>query len=182
MTRPPTWFEWLTVAAIISGPILALWVQRALDRLREKKNQRLRLFFGLMTTRATPLAPAHINALNSIDVVFHRAWRDRKVRQAWAKALEHINTNANPTEIQAWADRLNDLKVDLYQAMGQAVGYKYSIDYLKRQVYLPRLFTDSDAESMVIRQTLAKVLTDDGLKVRVMPEPPAPAPQQPPTA
>ncbi len=132
--------------------------------------------------------PASPSTLNVQGVTVSRilagrgAWRDRKVRQAWAKALEHINTNANPTEIQAWADRLNDLKVDLYQAMGQAVGYKYSIDYLKRQVYLPRLFTDSDAESMVIRQTLAKVLTDDGLKVRVMPEPPAPAPQQPPTA
>jgi hypothetical protein len=37
MTRPPTWFEWLTVAAIILGPVLALWVQRVLDRIRERR-------------------------------------------------------------------------------------------------------------------------------------------------
>jgi hypothetical protein len=66
----PTWFEWITVAAIVLGPILALLSQRLLDRVREKKDRRVRLFFTLMSTRATPLAPDHINALNSIDVVF----------------------------------------------------------------------------------------------------------------
>lgn len=175
MTRAPTWFEWLTVAAIVLGPILALWFQRILDQLREKRTQRLRLFLTLMATRATPLAPAHVNALNSIDSVFHRR-RDRTVREAWERTLEHINTQVDPPHIQQWADRLNDLRIDLYQVMGKGVGYSYSTDYLKRQIYLPRLFTDTEAEAMMIRQTLAKVLTEDGLKVKIIPEPPPPGP------
>jgi len=132
--RLPTFAESLTIAALILGPILALWFQRILDGLRDKKNQRLRLFLALMATRATPLAPNHVNALNAIDSVFHRKRRDRKVREAWKETFEHIN---NATDLDKnlleWSNRLNDLKVDLYQAMGKTVGYNYSTDYLKRR-------------------------------------------------
>ena len=95
------------------------------------------------------------------------------------KALDHINLD-NPTDIQTWANRLYDLRIDLYQAMGKAVGYTYNTDYLKRQIYLPKLFTDADAEGMAIRQTLAKVLTEGGLKVMIVGEPAATAPPPPP--
>jgi hypothetical protein len=67
----PTWFEWLTVAAIVLGPILALFAQRVLDRLREQQKQRVNLFMTLMSTRAAFLSPVHVQALNSIVVVFN---------------------------------------------------------------------------------------------------------------
>ena len=66
----PSWFDWLTVLAIVLGPILALFAQRVLDRLREKRRQRLQLYLTLMGTRATYLSPEHVRALNLIDVVF----------------------------------------------------------------------------------------------------------------
>src|SRR5712692_8029594 len=87
--RPPTWFEWLTVGAIILGPVLALLAQRVLDFIREKKKQRVDLFLTLMSTRMAPLAPAHVQALNSIDVVFNRRG-DRKIREAWRNVLAKI--------------------------------------------------------------------------------------------
>jgi hypothetical protein len=62
--------ESLTIVAIVVGPILALGAQRVLDRIREKKKRRMDIFLTLMTTRASPLAPNHIQALNSIDVIF----------------------------------------------------------------------------------------------------------------
>jgi uncharacterized protein DUF6680 len=118
-----------------------------------------------MATRATPLAPTHVNALNSIDSVFHRR-RDRKVREAWEKALQHINVATDAANLPpGWIERLNDLKADLYQVMGKAIGYHYSLDYLKRQIYLPRHFTDADLANATIRLTLAKVLTPDGIKI-----------------
>jgi len=177
--RAVTPSEWLTLSAIILGPILALWMQRVLDGIRGKKNQRLQLFLTLMGTRATPLSTAHVNALNAIDSVFNRK-RDRKVREAWEKTLLHIGKTPAPPDTQQWqqwVDRLNDLKIDLYQVMGKAVGYTYSADYLKRQIYLPRGFTDSEAEAGIIRQTLAKALIE-GAKVRLVPDAPAahPAP------
>src|SRR5712692_4084551 len=90
----PTWFDWLTVVAIVAGPILALLAQRLIDRLREKKERRVRLFMTLMSTRATQLAPDHINALNSIDVVFSSG-RDKRIRDAWHAVLKHLETDVS---------------------------------------------------------------------------------------
>jgi hypothetical protein len=61
----PTWFDWIAVAAIVVGPILALLTQRILDGLREKRRQRIGLYLTLMGTRAAFLAPEHIRALPS---------------------------------------------------------------------------------------------------------------------
>src|SRR3989442_4134092 len=120
----PGWFEWLTIAAIVLGPVLALLAQRALDRIREKKKQRVGLYLVLMSTRAQPLSPAHVQALNSIDVVFNRRRKDKAIRAAWEKWFAHAVTppptpSAAPT--LGRGERLNDLKVELYQAIGAHV-------------------------------------------------------------
>lgn len=166
---------WLTVAAIVLGPVLALFTQRVLDRIREKKKQKLQIYLALMSTRAQPLAPAHVQALNAIDVVFNRRRRDRAIRAAWEKWLAHVMTDSKQP---GWGERLNDLKVELLQAMGSAVGYEFDIDHLKRQSYIPVAHVDVEQEISQIRQTFAKVLTEEGLKVKIVgeqkPEPPRP--------
>jgi len=167
----PAWFDWLTVAAIVLGPVLALLTQRVLDRIREKKKQRVGLYLALMSSRAQPLSPEHVRALNAIDVVFNRKRRDQTIRAAWEKWLAHAATDAKQP---GWGERLNDLKVELLQAMGSAVGYEFDIDHLKRQSYIPMGHIDVEQEVAQIRQTFAKVLTDKGLKVLVQQEPDPP--------
>ena len=44
--------EWITVAAIICGPILAVQAQKWIETAREKRNRRLNVFKRLMATRA----------------------------------------------------------------------------------------------------------------------------------
>jgi hypothetical protein len=165
----PTWFEWITIAAIVLGPILALLTQRVIDRIREKRERRVQLFLTLMRTRATPLAPDHVNALNSIDVVFDGD-RDQKIREAWRKPLSHAVADASqPT----WQERYNDLKVELFREIGLLVGYSFDIDYFKRQVHYPKAFGDIEADAVRLRTSLTKALTEDGLKVQlVTPEQP----------
>ena len=170
----PGWFEWLTIAAIVLGPVLALLAQRALDRLREKKKQRVGLYLVLMSTRAQPLSPAHVQALNSIDVVFNRRRKDKAIRAAWEKWLAHAVTPATtpsgaPT--LGWGERLNDLKVELYQAIGAQVGYRFDIDHLKRQTYTPIAHGEAEMEQVQLRQKLLKVLTDEGVKIKVEDQP-----------
>lgn len=77
---------------------------------------------------------------------------------------------ATPAKKPGWGERLNDLKVELYQAIGSAVGYTFDIDYLKRQTYAPQYHADVEQEVAQIRQTLAKVLTEEGLKVKAVVE------------
>jgi hypothetical protein len=178
MTRPPTWFEWLTVAAIVLGPVLALFAQRTLDWLRERRSQRVQLFRTLMSTRASILAPAHVQALNSIDVVFSRR-RDSAIRDAWRALLDHMVT---PMTNPGWAERTMDLRVVLYQAMGATVGYNYTVDYLKRRIYAPIAHAQTEQDWLRIRQTFLKVLTEEGIKIIPGGPPPPTAPPGPPTA
>ena len=165
----PNWFDWLTLAAIFLGPIFALLAQRALDWLREKQERRVKLYTTLMSVRATPLHPDHIRALNSIDAIFDRRG-DYKVRDAWGKILAHVATDTNTP---GWQNKLLDLRVDLYQAVGKAVGYDHTIDYLKTRIYLPVFYNDIEMEVMQIRKSLAKAITEHGLQV-VLVEPTGP--------
>ena len=166
MTRPPTWFEWLTVVAIVLGPVLALSAQRVLDWSREKRQQRLRLFLTLMSTRASHVAPAHVQALNSIDVIFNKKTRKHQaIRDAWRTVLRHMEGD---TSKPGWGDRLNDLKADLYLVMGKAVGYTYTIDYLKRDIYSPKYYAETEQDQIRIRQALVKGLTEEGIKVKMV--------------
>jgi hypothetical protein len=128
----PSWFDWITVAAIVLGPILALLTQRALDWLRSKEDRREKLYFTLISTRAQWLSNEHVQAVNSIDVVFAD---DKNIRALWRKCLEHLATDEKAA---GWNDTLIDLRVDLYQAIGNKLGYRYTTDYLKRGIYFPK--------------------------------------------
>jgi hypothetical protein len=68
----PSWFDWITVAAIVVGPVLALAAQRMLHRIREKKNRRADLYLTVMGLRATWLHHDSVRAFNSIDTVFDK--------------------------------------------------------------------------------------------------------------
>ena len=117
-----------------------------------------------MATRAAYLSPEHVQALNSIDVVFSRR-RDKLVRLAWEKFLAHV---ATPTSTPGWNLTYNDLKVDLLQTMGSRVGYGFSTDYLRRQIYSPMGYAQTEQENNQIRQALVKILTNEGLKIRAV--------------
>ena len=56
------------IAATLLGPVLAVQIQKYLERWREENDRRHRIFKVLMATRAAPLAANHIEALNLIDI------------------------------------------------------------------------------------------------------------------
>jgi hypothetical protein len=167
----PSWFDWITVSAIVVGPVLALFAQRALDWLREKKQSRLRVYTTAMSYRApaTWLNLESLRALNSIDTIFDKD-SDEPVRAAWAAVIAHATTpepdaQAQPAEYREWYQRLFDLRVNLYQLMGAAVGHNHTLEYIKTQMYYPKFHFNADQEALQIRRQLAKAITDDGLKV-----------------
>jgi hypothetical protein len=63
--------DWLLILATIAGPILAVQAHKWVERLREGRNRKLRLFERLMATRAARLSAEHVQALNMIDLVFY---------------------------------------------------------------------------------------------------------------
>ncbi|MCG0019452.1 DUF6680 family protein [Vibrio parahaemolyticus] len=63
--------DWITIGAVIIGPILAVQAQKIIENITERKRRKLQLFHTLMETRATRLSGAHVSALNMIDLEFY---------------------------------------------------------------------------------------------------------------
>ncbi|CAG1769847.1 hypothetical protein BAC3_00595 [uncultured bacterium] len=64
--------DWLIIAAMIIAPILAVQIQKFIEARKETKGRKIQIFRTLMATRATPISPSHVEALNMIDIVFYK--------------------------------------------------------------------------------------------------------------
>ena len=78
--------DWLVIAlATLIGPIAAVQISQWLDRKRHARAEKVVVFRTLMATRATTLAPSHVEALNTIDIVFgSSSTKDKNFRNDWA--------------------------------------------------------------------------------------------------
>lgn len=161
----PSRFDWITVAAIVLGPILALLTQRVLDWMRNRHSTREKLYFAMMSSRGNFLSNEHVQALNSIDVVFAK---DQNIRSLWKKCLDHL---ASDEKAPRWSDKLADLSADLYQAIGNRLGYKYTTDYIKRGIYFPKGHVAAQENQNKMLVGLAQAVENGSLKVELV-EPP----------
>ncbi len=71
-----------TVVAVLTAPVIALWIGNKLQRRSDAQKSKLALLATLVATRHDPLSPDAIRALNLIDVTFVD---DIGVREAWSK-------------------------------------------------------------------------------------------------
>lgn len=98
----------LTILAIVVGPILAIEVQKRLEKGRDALNRKLLIYKTLMATRGTILSPQHVEALNLIDIEFNpRDRKEKKVLDAWRVYRDHLGEShkgkdSADTEVKAW--------------------------------------------------------------------------------
>lgn len=152
---------WLTILAILTGPLLAFEIQRRRDNRREKRIRKLEIFRKLMMTLKVPLAPAHIDAINSIQVEFYaKTGPDKKVLDAWRLYTSHLNQrHARGDELVRWGEKKFDLLVELLYLMGQSLGYA-DIDRaaIRDNTYVPQGYQDLESEQQQMRKGLLEVL------------------------
>jgi hypothetical protein len=75
----------LIILATLCGPVIAVQVTRYLDDQKEERGRKLQVFKTLMATRAYTLSPAHVEALNRIDLEFSGK---KKVIEVWRQYLD----------------------------------------------------------------------------------------------
>ncbi len=161
---------WLTIAAIILGPLLAFEVQRRRDNRRERRNRKLEIYRRLMMTLKASMAPSHVDAINSIQVEFHTDKKaDKSVLAAWRLYSSHLNDRQRRVGAEAirWQEKKFDLLVDLVYLIGQSLGYR-NIDKaaLRDNTYLPQGFVDVEEEMHKIRKAWLELL--DGMRPLAM--------------
>jgi hypothetical protein len=155
----------LTIVAIVLGPIIALQIQRKLDREREAKNRKLWVFKTLMSFRATALAPTFVQALNLIDVEFNGTnEKEKAVRNAWKVLLDHYVdlTTAKEPNSDTLAEKSAQLRANLLMNMGRCLGYDFDEVLVKKGSYYPTGLGDVEAELHSLRRGLLNVLSGKG--------------------
>ena len=157
---------WLTIAAIILGPVLAFGIlgpvlafgiQHWRDQLREDRNRKRKIFHQLLLTLKVPMAPAHVDAINSISLEFYS---HPEIIRAWRLYTSHLNNAAMlKNNSQRWGEKKFELLVDLVYEMGKVLGYS-NIDKatLRDNLYVPQGYEDREQQFSQIRDSLQKVL------------------------
>ena len=148
---------WLTIAAIFIGPAFAFAIQHIRDKLEDDRTRKRLIFQQLLLTLKVPMAPRHVDALNSIPLEFHSV---STVMQAWREYTSHLNNQSMlRNNLQGWADRKVELLVSLTFEIGKSLGYDH-IDRatLRDNVYVPQGYEDTDEQFRQIRMVLLEVL------------------------
>lgn len=165
----------VTIAAILLGPILAVQVQKLIERIAQRKEEKRKLSITLMSTRGRTMSLEHVQALNLIDVVF-TGEKDKPVTEAWAELNDHFGSypkapvtppNGEPVEGEklkyeseqtAWGSKKEDLLVTLPGTMADSLDDHFDKLLLRKGAYTPQGFGEVEMDQRTILRGLAEVL------------------------
>ena len=154
----------LMILATAVSPLIAVQVTRYLDDRNEIQGRKLHVFKTLMATRAYTLSPAHVEALNRIDLEFSaKNPSEKAVLDVWQQYLDHLGIKG--MDDQLWGSKRTDLLVDLLFAMGQCLQYDFNKTQIKNGTYAPMAHGRIESEQERLRQLTLELLEGK----RVMP-------------
>lgn len=147
--------DWGVIFATLLGPILAVWASEWRALRRQTRDTQEKVFFSLMTTRASRLQPGHIAALNRIDIAFP-ARRHPAIADAWAQYLRLFSESAVMSP--PWLERANNQFADLMKAMADELHIPLSMDAIKNAAYHPQVFVTAENQLNEIRMLILELL------------------------
>jgi hypothetical protein len=149
---------WLTIVAIVVGPLLAFAVQHWRDKRREHWKQKVEVFRQLLLTLKVPMAQRHVDAINSIPLEFHS---QSEIISAWRLYTSHLNNGVMlQQEPQRWGEKKLDLLVDLVSKIGDHLGYEHIDEAtLRDNLYVPKGYSDVEEQWRQIREAWLQVLS-----------------------
>lgn len=151
--------EIISLLAIIIGPILAVQIQKYLERIRDNKNRKVNIFKTLMATRGTSLSTLHVEALNRIDLEFSNIRKYRKVVEAWKEYFDNLsNPPKTDQDFTLWGANNIELFINLLYEMGHSLGFKFDKVVIKRNIYSPEGHARIERENNQMRLSLLKIL------------------------
>lgn len=158
--------EWVNLLAIFLGPLFGMQIQYWFQYKHEKKRKKDELFKILMATRATStkgsISAAHVQALNSIDVVFYgKRKKEKAVIEAWKNFVDHLHIPTNENSVEIWASKKNELLFVLLQSMATCLNYEFETTSIRNHSYFPRCYGDKENEDAIIRKGLVGLLQND---------------------
>ena len=160
----------LIIAATLLGPILAVQAQKAVERIRERRQRKLLVFHTLMATRAARLSAEHVKALNMIDLTFYghrvvgihrRSKREQTVLNSWREYFDHLETKFDDEHAPNWGVRGEELFINLLNAIAADVDFTFDRVQLKRHIYSPVAHGRLEEEQEKLRRLAIAVLSGE---------------------
>lgn len=162
--------EWLTIAAIVLGPIFAVATQLWMQARKAKRDNKVWVFNQLMAHRATPINVNFVQAFNLIDAVFYD---NAEVRNKRHEFLNVATGAANRDLTSAELGKLEDLVAEMLAKMGQELGYSFDHTQIKNTGYYPKGFVTAENAIVALRDKCIAVLDGKApIAVIVKEEPP----------
>jgi hypothetical protein len=135
--------EWLTIAAILLGPFLAVATQLWFQTQKAKRDPKVWVFNTLMGLRPQILHVDFVKAFNMIDVVFYDNDDIRKGR----KEFMNVVTAAQGRQLSPQeAEKGNDILAEMLAKMGKELGFEFDHTQIKNTGYLPQGFINAQTQ------------------------------------
>lgn len=145
----------LIVLVTFIGPIMAVQIQKLLERKRETTLARTRLFKILMATRALNLSLAHVEALNAVPIEFYgEKGQLKEINLKWKIYYDHLLIHA-PVDPN-WEIKRKELLFYLLIEMSKFLDYDFDEVEIKK-VYAPQGHAVIESDQDVIRSGLAEL-------------------------
>jgi hypothetical protein len=137
----------MSIIAMILGPIVAVLISLGLQRCKEKRDTKQRIFLTLMAHRKSNPPPfALVEVLNTLDVVFAD---NPKVTRLWHEYFDLLNTR--PPNPQLWEPKY----IDLLSEIAQSLGYKNLKQTDIGKFYTPQIYgTQAEMNDKVQKEFL----------------------------
>ena len=147
------------IIAIIIAPVLAVQVQKFIENRKAATDRKMQIFRTLMATRMTPLSPLHVEALNMIDIEFHK---DKRIVDTWRSLLDNFASYPQDPEdpnyttmLTSRAEKSIELLTDLLYEMSKVLNYNFDkVHLIKRGAYIPKGHADIESENQFLRRSL----------------------------
>ena len=134
----------ILISAVLSGifaTVVTLWWQSK----SQTKQEKMRIFKILMSTRYDISLEESVSALNMIDVVFYKS---SKVRTVWREFNETTKQPESNTKEQAISDKY----LRLLEVMAEDIGYKQIHWEDIKQYYYPVGLSNKRRDEAVLRK------------------------------
>jgi hypothetical protein len=141
--------DWLTLGALLLGPILAVWWTLNHQKRAEKRNAKERLFMTLMAHRKSPPNLEWATALNLIDVVYSNY---PNIVALWHSMYEIASQG------QAGGERWNHVHLSMLSKMATVLGYKGLEQTDIDKFYFPQAQADLDKRQQDVATEFLRAL------------------------
>ncbi len=152
--------DYLTIAAIILGPVMAVVIQLGFERRREKRKAQFNVLSSLMAYRGRLIHPESVSALNLVTLVFYDSSEVIAKHAELMAHMERERTLPEDERVGGWQKR-DDLTVELITHMAEVLGYRFSHSGIKTTRYLPQGYLNEDEFTMKARAGLLSLLNGE---------------------